>query len=386
MNKSRTLRSGFTFCLFWITCTLYSQKEYFPDHHWPSKQPAALDMDPVKLDSAVRFALANETSTDYDLRVAILKSYVNEPGYKISGPVKDRGKPAGLIIRQGYIVGQWGDINRVDMCFSATKSFLSTIAGLALDSKMIASLDDRVNLLVNDPGLEGQHNSKITWKHLLQQTSDWSGCQFDLCDWADRPPKQGGIDDWKNRVLLEPGSQYEYNDVRVNYLAYALLQVWRKPLPVILKEKIMDPIQASVTWRWYGYDQSWVEIDGLRVQSVSGGGHFGGGLFINALDMARFGLLFLRGGKWKDQQLISEDWVRSINQGSQSNPSYGLMWWTNKENALSGLSPEIFYASGYGGNYIVVDKSNDLVVVTRWLDSDQLGELMKLIIRAIAKK
>lgn len=343
-------------------------------------------MDPVKLDSAVRFALTNETSTDYDLRVAILKSYVNEPGYKISGPVKDRGKPAGLIIRQGYVVGQWGDINRVDMCFSATKSFLSAIAGLALDSKMINSLDDRVNLLVNDPGLEGQHNSKISWKHLLQQTSDWSGCQFDLCDWADRPPKQGGIDDWKNRALLEPGSQFEYNDVRVNYLAYALLQVWRKPLPVILKEKIMDPIQASVTWRWYGYDQSWVEIDGLRMQSVSGGGHFGGGLFINTLDMARFGLLFLRGGKWKDQQLISEDWVRSIHQGSMSNPSYGLMWWNNKENALSGLSPELFYANGYGGNYIVVDKSNDLVVVTRWLDSNQLGELMKLIVRAIEKK
>jgi len=339
-----------------------------------------------KLDSAVRFATRNETQTDYDLRIAVLKSYVNEPNYKILGPMKDRGKPAGLIIRHGFIAAQWGDINRVDMCFSATKSFLSTLAGLASDIKLIGNLDDRVNLLIDDPGLKGEHNAKITWKHLLQQTSDWSGCQFDLCDWADRPPKIGGVDEWKNRLLLEPGIQYEYNDVRVNFLAYSLLQIWRKPLPVVLKEKIMDPIQASVTWRWHGYDNSWVEMDGLMMQSVSGGGHFGGGMFINTLDQARFGLLFLRNGKWKDRQLISEDWVNSVNQGSVSNPSYGLMWWTNKENVLPGLPPEIYYASGYGGNYIVIDKAHDLVVVTRWLDSNKLGELMNLVVEAIENK
>ena len=78
--------------------------------------------------------------------------------------------------------------------------------------------------------------------------------------------------------LNEPGTFFKYNDVRVNLLAYSLLQVSRKPLPVVLKEKIMDPIGASTTWRWYGYDNSFVNIDGVMVQSVSGGGHFGGGL------------------------------------------------------------------------------------------------------------
>ena len=91
---------------------------------------------------------------------------------------------------------------------------------------------------------------------------------------------------------MTPGTKYEYNDVRVNLLAYSLLHVWREPLPKIIKRYIMDPIGASTTWRWYGYKNSWVEIDGNRVQSVSGGGHSGGGVFISTEDHARFGLFF----------------------------------------------------------------------------------------------
>lgn len=338
------------------------------------------------LDSAMRFARTNETKTDYDLRIADLKAYANEPNFRILGPMRERGKPAGIILRKGYIVGQWGDVKRVDMTFSVTKSYLSTVAGLAVDNQRIKNIDDPVNEYVWDETFEGEHNSKITWRHLLTQSSDWSGCLFELCDWADRPPKEGSLDDWRNRKLLAPGSQFEYNDVRVNVLSYSLLQVWRKPLPVILKEKIMDPIGASSTWRWYGYDNSFINIDGLMMQSVSGGGHFGGGLFINTLDQARFGLLFLRKGRWKNQQLISEKWVRAAHEPSGANKSYGLMWWTNEENHLSGLSKNIYYAEGFGGNSIVVDNEHDLVVVVRWLDSGKLGELMKRIVASIEEK
>jgi CubicO group peptidase (beta-lactamase class C family) len=68
-----------------------------------------------------------------------------------------------------------------------------------------------------------------------------------------------------------------------------------------LREEGHEPIGASSTWRWYGYDNSFVNIDGQMIESVSGGGHFGGGIFINALDQARFGLLFARKGKWKNK-------------------------------------------------------------------------------------
>jgi CubicO group peptidase (beta-lactamase class C family) len=363
-----------------------AQQAYYPDFNWQSKKPAELKMNSALIDSAVRFAISNENKVEYDLRLAVLKAYATEPGYKILGPMKHRGKPAGIILRNGYMVAQWGDIDRVDMSFSATKSYLSTMAGLALDSKLIKTVDDKVGTYVWDNTFDGPHNAKISWRHLLNQTSDWAGCQFDICDWADRPPKTGSIDDWKNRPLLEPGTQFEYNDIRVNLLAYSLLQVWRKPLPVVLKEKIMDPIQASSTWRWYGYDNSWVNMDGTMMQSVSGGGHFGGGLFINTTDMARFGLLYLRKGKWGNRQLISEQWVNAVHEEvSTDNKAYGFMWWTNKTNELKGLSPDIYYANGFGGNYIVIDNKNDIVVVTRWMDSNKLGELLQLVNTAIEK-
>jgi CubicO group peptidase (beta-lactamase class C family) len=362
-----------------------AQAPYYPDEVWQTRKPGELKIDGHRIDSAVKFAMANEAEIEYDLRVANLRSYVDEPNYRIMGPVRRRGKPAGVIIKNGYIIAQWGDIQRVDMTFSATKSYLSTIAGLAVDSRLIKNIDDRVSGYVWDETFEGEHNGKITWRHLLNQSSDWSGCLFDICDWADRPPKTGTLEDWKNRPLLQPGSVFEYNDVRVNLLAYSLLQVWRKPLPVILKERIMDPIGASQTWRWYGYDNSFVNIDGLMMQSVSGGGHFGGGLFINTLDHARFGLLFLRKGKWKTKQLISESWVNSAHEPSAANKSYGLMWWTNEENQLGNISKNIYTASGFGGNYIVVDNEHELVIVVRWLDSGKLGELVKMVISSIEK-
>jgi len=364
----------------------YGQQAYFPDSTWQTKKPAELKMNAALIDSAVSFAIRNEITTEYDLRIANYKAHEREPNYRIAGPMKERGRPAGIILKNGYIVAQWGDVKRVDMTFSVSKSYLSTVAGLALDDDLIKNIDDRVKEYVWDGKFDSPHNSKITWRHLLTQSSDWSGCLFDVCDWADRPPREGTIDDWKNRKLLEPGTTFEYNDVRVNLLAYSLLQVIRKPLPVVLRERIMDPIGASTTWRWYGYDNSFVNVDGQMIESVSGGGHFGGGIFISTLDHARFGLLFARQGKWKNKQIISEQWVNSVNQPSAANKSYGLMWWTNEENRLGNVSKKIYSADGFGGNFIVVDNEHDLVIVTRWLEPNKIGELVRLIISATDSK
>lgn len=363
--------------------TVFSQSVYFPDTLWQTKTALQLKLNQVLLDSAVKLAITNENKVEKDLRLAILKSYANEPDYKIIGPTKDRGTAAGLIIKNGYIIAQWGDINRVDMTFSVTKSFLSTTAGLALDKGLIKNTNDCTQHYVWDETFRGPHNGKITWDHLLTQSSDWSGTLFGLHDWADRPPREGTIDDWKKRKLNEPGTFYKYNDVRINVLAYSLLQVWRKPLPQVLKEKIMDPIGASTTWRWYGYDQSFVNMDGVMVQSVSGGGHHGGGLFINTLDMARFGLLFLRNGKWNNQQLISEKWVQAIQQPSLANKEYGYLWWLNSTGKWKNVPNTVYYAAGYGGNYIVIDKEHDLLIVTRWIDDSKIADLVALVIKSV---
>lgn len=379
-------RLFFSAWLFLLGVSSHAQSLYFPGTVWETRKPAELKMDPALVDSAVALALRSENKVERDLRIANLKAYSREPGYKIIGPMKERGGPAGLIIKNGYIVAQWGDPGRVDMTFSVTKSYLSTIAGLAVDNGLIRNVTDKVSEYVWDGSFDGAHNGKVTWDHLLTQSSDWSGTLFGLHDWADRPPREGGIDDWKNRQLLEPGTVYEYNDVRVNLLAYSLLQVWRKPLPVVLREKLMEPIGASVTWRWFGYEDSWVALDGQRIQSVSGGGHHGGGIFINTYDQARFGLLFLRNGKWKDRQIVSEKWVSAVQQPSRPNKNYGYLWWLNTDKKWETVAPTVYSAQGFGGNYIIIDKEHDLLVVTRWLDDGKVGDLLKWLVKSVEKK
>jgi CubicO group peptidase (beta-lactamase class C family) len=177
----------------------------------------------------------------------------------------------------------------------------------------------------------------------------------------------------------------EYNDVRVNVLAYSLTHVWRKPLPQVLKENIMDNIGASTTWRWHGYTNAWTEIDGINMKSVTGGGHSGAGLFISTEDMARFGLLFLNNGAWNGKQLISSEWIAKAVSSSKPNVNYGYMWWLNKKGNRhwEGLSENIYYAAGFGGNFIIIDKENNIVIVTRWLEPSKIGEFMQKVNEAL---
>ena len=383
MNYFRLLLLSVIWCCSWLSFEVAAQEVYFPAFgaRWetPTKTDNAFSEE--SLQKAVDFALAHEYSGSRDLRQAILKGFEREPYHEILGPTKKRGGPAGMILKNGYLVTSWGDTQRIDMTFSVTKSFLSTTAGLAIDAGIIADVKDPVSHTIWDGTFEGDHNSKITWKHLLEQNSDWSGQLWGGNDWADRPPRAGNIDAWKNRELQEPGTFFEYNDVRVNVLAYALTQTWRKPLPQVLKEQIMDPIGASTTWRWFGYDQAWTTIDGLHMQSVTGGGHSGGGMFISAEDMARFGLLFLNNGMWNGKRLLSENWVNAVQQPSTPNPNYGYMWWLNQPGPRhwENLPEHLYYAAGFGGNFIVIDQENDLVIVLRWLEPSQIEAFLELV-------
>ncbi|MEM8999503.1 MAG: serine hydrolase [Bacteroidota bacterium] len=379
-----------TIVVFMMICCLeptFGQEINFPERgsDWMKAATGQFVYNEESLQKAVDFALANEYSGSRDLRQAILKGFQREPFHEILGPTKKRGGPAGMILKDGYLLNSWGDIRRVDMTFSVTKSFLSTVAGLAVDAGLIADTNDEVAHYIWDGTFDGDHNSMITWGHLLQQNSDWSGELWGLKDWADRPPREGGLDDWKFRELKAPGTVMEYNDVRVNVLAYSLTQVWRQPLPLVLKERLMDKIGASTTWRWFGYDHAWTVIDGLKMQSVTGGGHSGAGLFINTEDMARFGLLFMNKGKWKDERILSEDWIKMAVTPSKPNINYGYMWWLNEKEGSrywKDVPEHTFYAAGFGGNFIVVDQQNGLVIVARWLEPKQIGGFVKKIYEA----
>ncbi len=378
------LFSTFIFCFF---SSVIAQETYFPKRNadWTKAKKNQYRYDGEALDKALEFAKENEYSGARDLRLAILKGFEREPFHEILGPTKKRGGPAGMILKNGYLLASWGDTKRVDMTFSVTKSFLSTMAGVAFDQGLFYSTDDKMGQYIWDGTFDGTHNAKISWEHLLQQNSDWSGQLWGLNDWADRPPREGGLDDWKYRTLREPGTVMEYNDVRVNVLAYSLTHLWRNPLPKVLKENIMDAIGASTTWRWFGYDHAWTTIDGLQMKSVTGGGHSGAGLFISTEDMARFGLLFQNNGVWNGNRLISEAWIEKAITPSAPNVNYGYMWWLNQKGGSrhwEGVPEHLFYAAGFGGNFIVVDQKEDIVIVTRWLEPKKIGEFVKKVYSA----
>jgi CubicO group peptidase (beta-lactamase class C family) len=447
-----------------------AQAPYYPPagDAWERRTPEQAGLRPASVQAAVELALARESTSPRDLLENHRRTFGREPHGEAVGPFRDRGRATGLIVRGGYIVAEWGDPHRVDVTFSVTKSFLSTVVGLAVDRGLIRDVHDPVAgyvppvvALRGTPGFmaplvpvpestEGpatatatrtlpvtstrmspdptkrmspdpstrmspdtttrmspdtttrmspdtttrtspdttsheatgvafaafevldlfvsEHNRRITWDHLLRQTSDWQGTLWGKPDWADRP--RGDVSQWRARPRDEAGTVYAYNDVRVNLLALAALNVWRRPLPQVLRELVMDPIGASGTWRWYGYDNSWLVLDGALVQSVSGGAHWGGGMFINARDMARFGLLTARRGRWGDRQILSEQWLHDATTPGV-NPQYGYMnfFLNTGRRALPSAPEQAFYHLGAGNNVIYVDPVNDIVVVARWIDN-----------------
>jgi CubicO group peptidase (beta-lactamase class C family) len=379
---------------------------YFPPRgKWEHRRPAALGLDSTLLTAAIQFAQQNESKAPRDQELAQAESFGrNEPFDEPVGPLKDRGDQTGLIIYKGYIVAEWGEPKRVDMTNSVTKSFLSTVIGLAVDEGLIQSVTDTVAAYIppievynpaapqrtaGDIGkpqllypFSSPHNRLLTWDVMLRQTSDWEGVLWGKPDWADRP--QGKPDEWLTRPRHAPGTVYKYNDVRVNALALAATCVFRIPLPTMLRMMIMDPIGASNTWRWYGYRNSWIVLDGIPIQSVSGGGHWGGGMFINAYDMGRFGLLTLHRGNWDGRQLISERWIGQALTPTPAEPTYGYMnFFLNTDHKLLPDAPvSAFVHIGNGTNFIYVDPDHDLVAVIRWVEYTSMDGIVKRILAA----
>ncbi len=350
---------------------------------WARRSAELAGFDPTRLQAAIDFAVANESREPRDLALTIALTWAKEPYDAIIGPTQPRGAPTGVILRGGYLIAQWGEPDRVDMTFSVTKSFLSTVTGIALDRGLIKNVDGPVRLVL--PALfESEHNRDVTWSQLLRQTSNWRGMLWGKPDWGDRPTGDNPLA-WPTLPVPAPGTAWEYNDVRVNLLALAALHAWRQPLPEVLKREVMDRIGASNNWRWTGYDNAFVELDGKRVQSVSGGGHWGGGLFVNAWDQARFGLLTLRRGRWGDQQIYSERWHQFATTPTTVQPTYGVMnWYLNTDRQLIAAAPaSAFSHLGAGTNMIYVDPENDLVVVARWIQDNQRAAFVERVLGAM---
>ena len=353
-------------------------QSYFPPRgHWDHKPAAAVGLDSARLAAAVEFAKSADNGWPTDIGAQLKLSTAKEPYPAIQGPVKDRAQTNGVIIRHGYIVAEWGDTKQVDITFSVAKSYLSTVTGLAFDRKLIPDLDQPEGTLIKDGGFDSPHNAAITWRMHLTQTSEWEGTLWDKPDVADR---RLGYD----RQLGAPGTIWEYNDVRVNRLALSVLRLFRKPLPDVFRDEIGTPIGMSDSWVWHGYFNAFADIDGKRMPSVSGGGHWGAGVWASTEDHARFGLFALHRGNWAGKQIVSDHWFDLATAPTPIRPNYGFMWWLNTDRKqYPAASAKSFFALGSGGNVIWIDPEHDLVAVIRWFDQAKIDQFMGLVTAAV---
>ena len=376
-------------------------QDYVPpqgDEGWERREPASMGFDADRLAAAIAFAIDNETrhppeleaiSPAANLPVTVPLTWAFEPFSSPVGPLQARGAPSGVILRNGYIVAEWGEPSRVDMTFSITKTFLSHVVGLAVEDGLIGDVHQPVRLTAPDVMDDHPNNHDITWDQLLRQTSGWWGTLFGKPAWADRPAR----DDVTRDLVAGPpvpGEHWEYNDVRVNALALAALHVHGRSLHDVLDERLMTPMGSTSHWRWHGYENSYVDIGGQRIQSVSGGGHWGGGVFLTTYDLARLGLLGQRYGDWGGQQLLSEDWFEASLTPTDVAPSYGYMNFFLNRPDVQGASiaapsaPATSFAYlGAGSNMVFISPEHELVAVVRWIDRRQRNAFIEQLMASL---
>jgi len=350
---------------------------YPPAGEWARKSASELGMDPAALASAIEFAKTRESMREMDF------SDQERIFGAMLGSVPDiRARTNGVVIYKGYIVAEFGDTTWVDPTYSVAKSMLSTVAAIAVRDGKVSSLDEPVGKTVKDGGYDSPHNALVTWEMHLQQQSEWQGELFGKKD--DFIGKEAfGEGARKPREINPPGTFYEYNDVRINRFGLSLLRTFRQSVPTVFRREVMDPIGASNTWRWIPYHNSFVDVDGRKLASVSGGTRWGGGVWINAQDMARFGYLWLRGGKWGEKQIVPTAFVKAALTPSKHGPDYGYLWWLNTQGKNYPDLPATAYgARGAGSNTITILPEQDLVVVWRWHSGNE-AEFVKRVVAAI---
>lgn len=340
-------------------------------------------------ENAIKFALAHEVGWSRDTSgVWGVHQDDPPPWNRLFGPVHSRGGVSGVIAQAGSVITSFGEPDRADLTFSVAKAYLALLAGVAYDQGLLKP-DQAIAEVLPGIGFDDEHNRPITWKHLLQQTSEWSGTCFDIPDQVDHyrslafAPVTNGKKGSK-RELKAPGTFWEYNDVRINQLSLALLHLFKQPLPEVFRQHIATPCGLSNDWRWIGYDHAWVEINGQQVQSVPGGSHWGGGVSISANDQFKLTQMLLDDGVGKGQRVLSQDWVAQMRTPCPLAPFYGyLVWLNDKQRIFKSLSPQAYFGMGAGGHFSLVEPALDLVVIVRWLDSSQADEFFARVVQAL---
>lgn len=343
------------------------------------------------LAQAVQFAVDHETPWSREVGDSWGIHHQDPPPWnRLLGPVHPRGPVSGTLVVDGRSMISWGEPDRADLTFSIAKTYLALLAGVAHDRGLLPDVDEPVGARVSGIGFDEGRNAQVTWKHLLQQTSEWEGECFGVPDQVDRyrtvqfqaVPAEGKKGD--ARPLRAPGSYWEYNDVRVNQLSLALLHLFGASLPEVFRESVMQPIGASDRWSWAGYDNAWIDLAGRKVQSVPGGTHWGGGLSISSNDQARIGQLFLNDGGADGRRVISAEWMERMRTPCAIAPFYGyLVWLNHARRAFPSIPTSSYFAIGAGSSFTWIEPERRMVLVVRWIDAEHADAFFARVLQAI---
>ena len=265
-----------------------------------------------------------------------------------------------LVVKNGRLVVEeyFGNAQREDLhdVRSVTKSVVSALTGLAIERSDIGSVDDPIggylDSLVSD--LEPE-KAAITIEHLLTMASglewDESGGFGDYTEWIQSDDRLGYILD--KPLVAAPGTRYNYNSGAVHLLGVVLEQATGMRLPELADELLFSRIGISRS-RWEPFP------DGFH--------NGGAGLDLRPRDLARFGQLYLQKGASAGRPIVPEEWVaRSsvvrfdwrFSSGRLAGISYGFLWWV-----VPGVPGPLYFAWGFGGQYVVVVPELYLVIVT----------------------
>ncbi|WOD15857.1 serine hydrolase domain-containing protein [Paraburkholderia kirstenboschensis] len=344
------------------------------------------------LQQAIQFSIGHE-STWHRQVDANWGVHVKDPApwNRLLGPVHDRGPVSGAIALDGRKLATWGEPDRADLTFSIAKTYLALLAGVAHDRGLLPDLDEPVRVRVPGIGFDDDHNANITWTQLLQQTSEWQGTCFGLPDQADHyravtfgEPPNGKKGD--PRPLQQPGTYWEYNDVRINQLSLALLHLFGEPLPEVFREAIARPSGASDAWDWVGYDHAWVKVGGRRVQSVPGGTHWGGGMSISANDQLKIAQMLLDEGTVSGRRVLSKEWIARMQTPCPIAPFYGYLVWLNTgQKMFPSVPASSYFGVGAGSSFMWIEPTRRLAVIVRWLDPEHADEFFGRVFDAVAQ-
>ena len=271
----------------------------FPDRDWLRAEPESQSLDSARLDEAMEY----------------IRHMLGE---------EERTNQESMVIRNGYLLWEGAEVGDKHVVYSATKAFTSTVFGVLRDQGK-CDLDDYACDYL--PLLREKY-SGVTMRHFLTMTSGYRGS------------KEGGPLT-PNEPLFEPGTKYIYNSAPAQF-ANALTRAAGEPLKDVFKRCIADPIGMDPgEWSWGDYG----EINGILLNGGAGIGDTG--MAISARQTARMGHLFLNRGRWRDEQVISEEWVAmatSVQVPVSVPPNspkgwyiffpgiYGMLWWVNGVN------------------------------------------------------